>query len=188
MWARSPSATSVGSLMKPRSTRDAHTSTVCAPRSANRASVPPHASDSSSGWAKTARIVRPSKLSGSPGVCATVSLHEVAVNGHVFLDHAIAPELGNGALTDARAIDAKHARQTTHHLLQIVEHHAGQAFVHHFAHSAAVECGHGRTAGHRLCQDEPERFAFLNRIQERACPSKQLHFRGKVRLSMVNDL
>src|SRR5438876_9583832 len=107
--------------MKPRSPRDAHSRTVDAPRSANRANVPPHASDSSSGWAKTARIVRPARLGVSRGVHATVSLHKTPVNGHVLVHHAVAAEPGDRALTHTPTIDREHVRQTVHHFVQAAE-------------------------------------------------------------------
>ena len=48
-----------GQRPRPASPRDRHSSDTCAPRAAHQASRPPAASDSSSGWAKTASSERP---------------------------------------------------------------------------------------------------------------------------------
>src|SRR3954470_24766960 len=100
--ARSPSASSAGSLTDPDSPRDPHISTTRTPASDSRASVPPHASDSSSGWAKIARTVLRA-LSG------TMGLHEPGVYGDVLVDHPLDAEACDGAVVHALAIEREHA-------------------------------------------------------------------------------
>src|SRR5262245_39399696 len=116
--ARLPSGTSAGSLTDPRSPREAQRSTTLAPASASRANVPPHVSDSSSGWAKTARMVRP-----STPLC-TVRLDDPFVHRQIPFDHPHYAEPLHRLLPDAAAIEIEHARQLVHHLLEIVEHDA----------------------------------------------------------------
>src|SRR5688572_15032178 len=114
--ARSPSGTSAGSLIDPRSPRDAQSSTILAPASASRASVPPHDSDSSSGWANTARIVRPSSPVG------TMRLEDTFVYRQIPINHPRDAEPRHRPLADAAAIEIEHPRQLVDHLFQILEH------------------------------------------------------------------
>src|SRR5712671_634707 len=118
-WPRSPSGTSVGSLIDPASPREAQSRTTRAPASASRASVPPHASDSSSGCAKTPRTVLPA----SERLSATMGLHDAAVDADVFVDHARDAEARDGALADAPAIESEHAPEVVRHVLEVVEYH-----------------------------------------------------------------
>src|SRR5258707_15283008 len=117
---RSPSGTSDGSLIDPASPCDAHTMTTRQPASARRASVPPQASDSSSGWAKMPSTVRPAR--GSAALASgTMSLHDPGVDGDVLVDHALGSETGDRALVHAAAIEIEHARQSANHLFEVVE-------------------------------------------------------------------
>src|SRR6185503_15193027 len=156
---RSPSGTSAGSLIEPASPRDAHTTMTRAPASERRASVPPHASDSSSGCAKMPSTVRPARGRG----LVTMSLHEPGVNRDVLVDHAGRAEAGDRAIVDAAAIEIEDARQLVGHLLEIGENHPGHAFVDHLAHGAAVEGDDRRAARHGLGEHQAERLAGLNR-------------------------
>src|SRR5256885_3066600 len=127
---RSPSGTSAGSLIDPASPRDAQSRITRTPASASRASVPPHASDSSSGWANTASTVRPascrSDRSPDPfALSATVRLHDAGVDASVFVDHSRGAESLDGALADAAPIEIEDARPVAGHLLEIVEDHPG---------------------------------------------------------------
>src|SRR5712692_9355822 len=129
---RSPSGTSAGSLIEPASPRDAHSSTTRTPASASRASVPPQASDSSSGWANTASTVRPascrSDRSPDPfALSATARLHDAGVDLNVFVDHSRGAESLDGALADAAAVEIEDARQVVGQLLEIVEDHPGDS-------------------------------------------------------------
>src|SRR5450759_2982189 len=144
---RSPSGTSEGSLIEPASPREAHSTMTRAPASARRASVPPHASDSSSGCAKIPRTVRPARGRASS---ATMRLHDPTVDGDVFIDHASGAEARDGALAHAPAIEVEDARQLVDHLLEVLEDQAGDAFVHDLPHGAAIEGGDRRAARHRL--------------------------------------
>ena len=166
--------TSAGSLTDPRSPREAHSSTTRAPASASRASVPPHASDSSSGCAKTARTVRPTTPSDQLS-SATVRLDDLLVDRHVLVDHALDAEARDGALADAPAIEREHARQAGRHLVEVVEDDAGDAVVDDLADGAAIERGDRRAAGHRFGEHQPERLARLNRVEQRARAAVQLH-------------
>src|ERR1019366_368745 len=161
---RSPSGTSAGSLIEPASPCEAQTMTTRAPASASRASVPPQASDSSSGWAKIPSTVRPS--SGRKR-SAMMRLHDPLVYGDVFVDHPARPEPRDRALVHAAAIEVEDARQVVDHLLEVLKDHAGDALVHHFAHRAAIERGDRRAARHRLGQHQAERLARLNRVEQR---------------------
>src|SRR5258708_31782842 len=102
--ARSPSASSAGSLTDPDSPRDPHIRTTRTPASDSRASVPPHASDSSSGWAKIARTV----LRATSG---TMGLHQLFVNADILVDHPLDAEPRDGAIVHALAIECEHAMQ-----------------------------------------------------------------------------
>src|SRR5438132_4708756 len=134
---RSPSGTRDGSQIDPRSPRVAQSSTTFAPASAARASVPPHASDSSSGCAKTPRIVRPASWPGGSGFRRTFASSlrtrltrrgdEPAVDGDVFVDHALDSEACHGAIANPAAVEIEHARQLVDHVLQVLEHSAGDA-------------------------------------------------------------
>src|SRR5439155_5250026 len=124
--ARLPSGTSAGSLTDPFSPREAHINTTRAPASDSRASVPPQASDSSSGCAKTASTVRPASERESS---ATMRLHESTVHVDVLVHHACGAEPRHGAIVHARAIEIEHTLQLVHHLLQVFEHDAGDAIV-----------------------------------------------------------
>src|SRR4051812_12318609 len=104
-----------------------------APASASRASVPPHASDSSSGWARTTRIVRPEQ-SATP-----VRLDDLLVHRHVFVDHAFDAEARDGALADAAAIEREDGGEVRDHLVEIVEDPARDAFVDDLTDGALVE-------------------------------------------------
>src|SRR6202163_1054878 len=122
---RSPSGTSAGSLMDPPSPRDAQSRTTLAPASARRASVPPHASDSSSGCANTASTVRPVRSSVSSVMPATMHLHDALVHGHVLVNHALHAEACRRPGADQAAIETEYARQLVDHLLEITEHEPG---------------------------------------------------------------
>src|SRR6478752_7623088 len=106
------------------------------PASARRASVPPQASDSSSGWAKMPSTVRPAR--GSAALASgTMGLHDPVVDGDVLVDHTLGAEPGHRALVHAAAIEIEHARQSVNHLFEVVENQPGDALVHHFADRAA---------------------------------------------------
>ena len=177
----------------PVSPRDAHSRTTRAPASARRASVPPHASDSSSGCAKTASTVRPARRQRRR-IRRSVSVgHDAAstsrrVDGDVLVDHAVDAEARDRALADAPAIEAEHARQPVDHLLEVVEHDAGDALVDDLADRAAIERGDRRAAGHRFGQHEAERLARLDRVEERPRAAVQLHLGREVGLADVDDL
>src|SRR4051812_40342913 len=140
MQGRSPSDRSARSLTAPFSPREAHSSTTRAPPSARRASVPPHAMDSSSGWAKTARMVRPAK-SGASG------LEDALIDGDVLTYHSIDTEPRHRAFADAPAIKTERTRQVFHHLAKIAEDEARHPVVDHLAHSAEIERDDWRAAG-----------------------------------------
>src|SRR5439155_22714494 len=125
----------------------------------SRASVPPQASDSSSGCAKTATIVRPSTVLGT-----TVTLHQLLVDCDVAVDHPVEAESGDGVLADTPTIEREHARQVVDHPLEILEHDPRNPVVHHLADGAAIERGDGCAARHRFGEDEAEGFARLNGI------------------------
>src|SRR5882724_537891 len=164
---RLPSGTSAGSLIDPASPCDAHTITTRHPASARRARVPPQASDSSSGWAKMPSTVRPAR--GSAALASgTMGLHDPGVDGEVLVDHALGTESGDGAIVHAAAIEVERARQPARHLFEVVEDHSGDPFVHDLPHRAAIEGDDRRAAGHRFGEDEPERLARLNRVEQRA--------------------
>src|SRR3954451_1500597 len=189
---RSPSGTSAASLIDPASPRDAHIRITRTPASASRASVPPHASDSSSGCAKTARTVRPaSAASDRPAagtaLSATMLFHDALVDADVLVDHPRDAEALDCAIAHAAAIQIEDARKLVRHLLQVVEDHAGHPLVHDLAHGAAIERGDGRAARHRFGEDEPERLARLNRVEQRARAAVQLHLRVEVRFAEVHD-
>src|SRR5207344_515596 len=114
---RSPSGTSAGSLHDPASPCDAHTITTRQPASARRASVPPQASDSSSGWAKMPSTVRPASGSAALG-SGTMGLHDPVVDGDVLVDHAPGAEPRDRALVHPAAIEVEHARQSADHFLE----------------------------------------------------------------------
>src|SRR3954469_22012573 len=138
---RSPSGTSAGSLIDPASPCDAQTITTRQPASERRASVPPQASDSSSGWAKMASTVRPAR--GSAALASgTMGLHDPGVDGDVLVHHPLGTEPGNGLLVHAAAIEVEHAGQSVSHLLEIVEDEAGDPLVDHFSDGAAIERDH----------------------------------------------
>src|SRR5581483_8834120 len=134
--ARSSDDTSARSLIDPDSPRDPHSSTTRTPASARRASVPPQASDSSSGCAKTTSTVRPSKPGG---LAATMTLHDAPVHADVAVDHPRRPEPLDRPLAHAPAVEGEHARQLVRHVLEIVEHDAGHAVVDDLADRALVE-------------------------------------------------
>src|SRR6187200_908104 len=97
------------------------------PASASRASVPPHASDSSSGCAKTARTGRL--------LLATMCIHDPAVDADIFIDHAVGPEARHRMLPHSTPIEREHPRQRGHHLVEVLDDEAGDAVVDHLAHS-----------------------------------------------------
>src|SRR5881397_3969009 len=138
---RSPSGTRAASLIDPRSPRVAHSSTMLAPASAARASVPPQASDSSSGCAKTARIVRPAS-----GRSTTMLLHDALIDRDVLVDHAGRAEPRDGPVPDAPTIQIEHTRQLVHHLLEVGEHDPGHAVVDYFTNRATIERRDGGSA------------------------------------------
>src|SRR4051794_4563615 len=185
---RSPSGTSAGSLIDPASPCEAQTITTRQPASASRASVPPQASDSSSGWAKMPSTVRPARGSGlASGASGTVGLHDPGVDGDVFVDHALGAEAGDRALVHAASIEIEDARQTAHHRLEVVEDQSGHALVDDFADRAAVEGDHWRAAGHCFGEHQPERLARLDWVDQRPRASIQLHLRLKISLAKVDD-
>ena len=92
------------------------------------------------------------------------------------------------ALVDAPPIEREDARQSSHHVVQVLEHPAGYAVVDDLANGAAIERGHGRPARHRFGEHEPERLAGLNRIEERACSAVELHLGVEVRLTEIDDV
>src|SRR6185295_15829061 len=99
------SGTRAGSLTDPFSPREAQSRTTLTPASDSRASVPPQASDSSSGWAKTASTVRPVTSPESPAMRATMRLDDLPVDGDVFVNHALRAEPRHRALAHAAAIE-----------------------------------------------------------------------------------
>ena len=157
--------------------------TTRAPSSASRASVPPHASDSSSGCANTARTVRPER--------------------HRSLSLPWPRELARGSgdrpLRIRRPSDRRRTARPTRSWTRrrssantrsspatmssrSRKHDAGHVVVHDLAHRAAVERRHRRAARHRFGQHEAERFARLNRIEQRARAAVELHLVVEVRL------
>src|SRR5206468_48833 len=114
---------------------------MLAPASAARASVPPQATDSSSGCAKTARIVRPARPGVSVSTLVIAPLHEPPIDGDILIDHAPRAEARDRPSADAAAIEIEDARELVRHLLEILEDEAGHSLVHHFADRATVECG-----------------------------------------------
>src|SRR5947209_10858941 len=125
--------------------------TTRTPASASRASVPPHISDSSSGWANTARTERARASDGValPSACL-MPLDDAPVDVDALADHPRRAESGDRALADAPAIEIEDARQLVRHLLEIVVHDPRDAVVDHLADGAAIERRHRRAAGHRL--------------------------------------
>ena len=107
----SPSRAGRRSLTDPRSPRDAHSSTTRAPASASRASVPPQASDSSSGWAKTARMVRPGKRA-SYHAAATSVLPRVAGTRPRIRRPCGLRRTARRRVAHAPAIEREHARES----------------------------------------------------------------------------
>src|SRR3954464_15398589 len=170
---RSPSGTSAGSLIDPASPCEAQTTTTRQPASARRASVPPHASDSSSGWAKMPITVRPAR--GFALASGTMGLHEPGVDRDVLVDHASRAETGDRALVDAAPIEIAHARQPERHFFEIVEDQSGDPFVNHLTHRASVERRDGSSAGHRFGEHQSEGFPGLNRVEQRAGASVEFH-------------
>src|SRR5580765_6243324 len=166
--ARSSPATREPSLQEPRSPREAQITTTRAPASERRASVPPQASDSSSGWAKTARTVRPEK-SGASGM--RPSSDDALIDLEVPVDHAFHAESRDGSLADAPAIQTEYSRKPVGHLIEIAEDHAGDRVVHHFSHGAAVQRGHRSTAGHGFRQHQAKRFSRLNGVEQGPRPA-----------------
>src|SRR5262249_45905240 len=138
---RSPSGTSAGSLTDPASPCVAHSSTTRAPAWASRASVPPQASDSSSGCGKTPRTVRPASGRRSALASGTMTLHQPRVHLDVAVDHPLDAEASDGALADAMTIEIEHPRQLVGHLFEVLEDHPGHPMVDDFAHRAAIEGG-----------------------------------------------
>src|SRR5919201_5147915 len=142
---RSAFASSAGSDTDPASPRDAQSSTTRAPASDSRASVPPQASDSSSGCAKISSTVRPFNGRSSlalRGSSATMRLHDPAIHVDVLVHHARHAEALHGARAHARAVESEHARHFVHHLLEVVEDDAGHAVLDDFPDGAAVERSH----------------------------------------------
>src|SRR5712692_7319604 len=176
---RSPFGASAGSLVEPASPREAQKTTTRAPASEARANVPPHASDSSSGCAKTPRMVRPVRFAAARGSrrssgAGTTGLEHMTVYRFVFGSHAFKSETCEGPLADTAPIELEDPRQSGRHLFHVLEHEAGDALVHDLSHGAAIESGHRRAAGHRLNEHEPERLRLLNGIHQRARPAEQL--------------
>src|SRR5439155_25316972 len=100
---RSPFDASAGSPVEPASPRDAQKTTTRAPASEARARVPPHASDSSSGCAKTPRMVRPARLAEARSArlssgAGTTGLEHMTVYRFVFGGHAFKSETREGLL------------------------------------------------------------------------------------------
>src|SRR6516225_9771103 len=134
-WARtrprSPSGTSDGSLVEPCSPREPHIRITRTPVSASRAIVPPHISDSSSGWANTARTVLLFPV-------ATIRLDDPIVDADVLVDHSRRAETRHGAIAHAAPVEVEHLRQLVRHLLEIREHDACHAVVDHLTHGTFV--------------------------------------------------
>src|SRR6185503_1495418 len=128
--ARSPSGTRDGSLIDPRSPREAQSSTTFTPPSASRAIVPPQVSDSSSGWANTIRTVGASTASG------TMRLDHAFVDREVAVHHSGDAESRHRLRVDPPPIQIEHPRQLVDHLFEIVEDEAGHAVVDDFTHGA----------------------------------------------------
>ena len=114
-------------------------------------------------------------------------LHQAAVDRDVFVNHARDPESNDRALPHPAAIEIEHAGQIVRHRLEILEHNASDALVHDFAHGAAVERRDRRAAGHRLGEDQAERLARLNRVEQGAGAAVQLDLRRKIRLAVIDD-
>src|SRR5213076_3287827 len=135
---------------------------------------------------------RPARL-GSPGMLAlrsgfvTARLHEPSIHGHVLIHHPLDAEARDRPFTDAPAIQFEHARQIVDHLFEIGEDASRNAFVHDLADGSAIERSDWSAARHRFGEDEPERLARLNRVEQRARAAVQLYFGGVVRLAVVDD-
>src|SRR5262245_40009277 len=184
---RPRSAFWTGLLNPPSSPCDAHRSTTRTPASDSRASVPPQASDSSSGWAKMARTVRPLRTDPLAGDRSMMRLHELLVRGHVLVHHAVRPEASSGVFANSPAVEVEHAAQPVGHLLQILEDHSRDPVVNDFANRAAIEGRDWRSTRHGLGQDETERLRRLNRVEQRACAAVQLDLCRMVGLAVIND-
>src|SRR5262245_3250024 len=126
---RLSSGTSVGSLMDPRPPLDAQMSTTRAPASARRASVPPHASDSSSGCAKIARTVRPASVASVP---ATLASSKGVIQLFVFRDHPLDTEARDGMLANAASTEGHRTWEVGHHSIETVRDDAGDTVVYDF--------------------------------------------------------
>src|SRR3954464_5982756 len=185
---RSPFGTSAGSLIDPASPRVAQRTTTRAPASARRASVPPQASDSSSGCAKIPSTVRPARGRRAPLSSATTTLHETRVDMDIAVDHPLDAEASDRLRANATAVEVEHARQFVGHLLEVFEDHPGHPMVHDFADGAAIERGDGRPACHRFGEHESERLARLNRVEQRARGAVELHLGVEVGFAVVHNM
>src|SRR5882724_1789156 len=123
---RPRSGTTDGSLDEPASPLEAQTTTTRAPASAARARVPPQASDSSSGCAKIASTVRPSRHRSGAG---TVRLDEPLIDRFVTGHHPLDGELGHGVRVHAPPIEIEDAGKAGYQLIQRAEREAGQTFI-----------------------------------------------------------
>src|ERR1043166_2766605 len=176
---RSAFATSAGSLTAPFSPREAQIRMTRAPASERRAMVPPHASDSSSGCAKTTRMVRPEK-SGAPD--------DAFKDRDVPVDHPLDAEPRDRAVSHPPAVESEDRFQAGSHLVERVEGHARDALVDDFAHGAEIERDDGRAARHRFGEHETEGLASLHGIEECPGAAEQLHLSVEVGLAVINNL
>src|SRR5215471_13293404 len=179
--ARSWPSSSARSLIDPFSPRDAQISTTRAPASASRASVPPHAIDSSSGCANTTRNVRPAR-SGALG------LNDALIDGHVFVDHSTDAEAFHRPFANHTAVECEDPAEILDHLAEIAEDHAGHAVIDDLANSAKIQRNDRRPARHGFGEYETERLACLHRIHERPRAAEQLHLRVEIRFAVIDDL
>src|SRR6476660_6071180 len=103
------------------------------------------------------------------------------VDGDVLVKHAIDAEPGNCASAHLPPVEVEHAHESIRHGFQVVEHDTSDAVVHDCAHGSAVESGDGCPARHRLGQDETERLARLDWVEQCPRAAVQFHFAGMVR-------
>src|SRR4051812_18655737 len=167
----------------------AHMMTTRAPESTRRASVPPQASDSSSGCAKTASTTCPSKACAAVATSACAPLIDDAPEGvDVPVDHRHDAKAPDRFCADVSAIQGQHPREAVHHRVDVAEYAAGHSIVHELADGAAIERCDGRAARHCFRENEPERLAGLHRVEQRARAAEQFHLRIEVDFTDIYDL
>ena len=115
-------------------------------------------------------------------------LDDPLVDGGIFSGHALDAEPRHRLAPDARPVQGEDARQAVDHLLEVVEHDPGDAVVDDLADRAAIERRDRSAAGHRFGQDEAERLARLNRIEQGAGAAEQPDLGIEVGLAEIDDL